>query len=148
MLIAFVALVHLANSGIAVLGGWFGVPELSLQQVLGWILAPLAWFLGIPSADAPTVGALLGTKTVLNEFLAYTELATLVDADALSPRAAILSAYALCGFANLGSLAILLGGLGEMAPERRGELAALGPRAIASGTLATLLAGCVAGVVL
>ncbi len=148
MLIAFVALVHLANSGIAVVGNWIGVPELSLQRMLGWIFAPLAWFLGIPTADAPTVGALLGIKTVLNEFLAYRELAVLVDAHALSPRAAILSAYALCGFANLGSLAILLGGLGEMAPERRGELAALGPRAMASGTLATLLAGCVAGVVL
>jgi CNT family concentrative nucleoside transporter len=148
LLLAFVALVALANDGLAALGGWLGVEGVTLQRVLGWGFAPLALLIGVPPADAVTVGGLLGVKTVLNEFLAYQELAKLVAEGALAPRSAVLASYALCGFANFGSLAILLGGLGGMAPTRRGDIAALGLRSILAGTLATLMAGAWAGILL
>ncbi|MFV1978582.1 MAG: NupC/NupG family nucleoside CNT transporter, partial [Myxococcota bacterium] len=128
LLIAFVALIALVNASIAALGGWFGVEDLSLQKLLGFALAPLAWLLGVPWQDASQVGALLGMKTVLNEFIAYAELADLVAAGALAPRSAVIASYALCGFANFGSLAILLGGIGGLAPSRRPEVALLGVR--------------------
>jgi CNT family concentrative nucleoside transporter len=148
LLLAFAALIALANDGLALVGGWFGAEELTFQRVLGWVFAPLALLIGVAPADASAVGGLLGVKTVLNEFIAYQELAKLVEAGALAPRSAVLASYALCGFANLGSLAILLGGLGGMAPSRRGDIAALGLRAILAGTLATLMAGAWAGVLL
>lgn len=147
-LIAFVALVALANQILGGLGGWVGYPDLSLQLLLSFVFAPLAVLLGIPAEDVFPVASLLGTKTVLNEFLAYRELADLVAAGALSTRSATLASYALCGFANLGSLAILLGGLGAMAPKRRAEIARLGPRSVAAGTLATFMAACIAGIML
>ncbi len=147
-LIAFVALVALVNQMLGGLGRAVGAPDLSLQLVLGYVFAPLAVLLGLPAEDVVPVASLLGTKTVLNEFLAYRDLAVLVETGALASRSATLASYALCGFANLGSLAILLGGLGALAPSRRGEIAALGPRAVLAGTLATFLAACVAGVVL
>jgi CNT family concentrative nucleoside transporter len=145
LLIAFVALIALVNAAIAAFGGWFGVEDLSLQKLLGFALAPLAWLLGVPWQDASQVGALLGIKTVLNEFIAYAELADLVAAGALAPRSAVIASYALCGFANFGSLAILLGGIGGLAPSRRSEVALLGVRSIVSGSLATFMTGCVAG---
>lgn len=148
LLLAFVALIALANDALGLVGGWLGIEALTFQRVLGWAFAPLAVLIGVPAADAVTVGGLLGVKTVLNEFIAYQELAKLVEAGALAPRSAVLASYALCGFANLGSLAILLGGLGGMAPSRRGEIAALGLRSILAGTLATLMAGAWAGVLL
>jgi CNT family concentrative nucleoside transporter len=148
MLVAFVALIALANDALQWLGGWVGVPGLSFQRVLGVAFAPLAWLLGVPAADVTTVGSLLGVKTVLNEFIAYQQLSKLVADHAISPRAGVLASYALCGFANFGSLAILLGGLGGIAPSRRGEIAALGLRSIACGTLSTLMAGCWAGILL
>ena len=148
MLLAFVALIAVANDGLAAVGGLFGVADLSFQRVLGWGFAPLAVLIGIAPADAVTVGSLLGIKTVLNEFLAYQELAALVADGALAPRSAVLASYALCGFANFGSLAILLGGLGAIAPTRRSDIAALGLRSILAGTLATLLAAAWAGVLL
>jgi concentrative nucleoside transporter, CNT family len=148
MLVAFVALIALANDALAGLGGLVGVPDLSFQRVLGVGFAPLAWLLGVPSSDVTTVASLLGVKTVLNEFIAYQQLAKLIADHAISPRAGVLASYALCGFANFGSLAILLGGLGGMAPSRRGEIAALGLRSIACGTLSTLMAGCWAGILL
>src|SRR5690606_11298417 len=148
LLLAFVALIALANDALGLVGGWRGIEALTFQRVLGWAFAPLAVLIGVPAADAVTVGGLLGVKTVLNEFIAYQELAKLVEAGALAPRSAVLASYALCGFANLGSLAILLGGLGGMAPSRRGEIAALGLRSILAGTLATLMAGAWAGVLL
>jgi CNT family concentrative nucleoside transporter len=148
LLLAFVALIALANDALAAAGGWLGVEGLSFQRLLGWGFAPLALLIGVAPADALTVGSLLGTKTVLNEFLAYQELAKLIEAGALAPRSAVLASYALCGFANFGSLAILLGGLGGMAPARRADIAALGLRAILAGTLATLMAGAWAGVLL
>lgn len=148
LLLAFVALIALANDGLAGLAGWLGVEGLTFQRVIGWGFAPLALVIGVAPADATTVGGLLGLKTVLNEFLAYQELAKLVAEGSLAPRSAVLASYALCGFANLGSLAILLGGLGGMAPSRRGEIAALGLRSILAGTLATLMAAAWAGVLL
>jgi CNT family concentrative nucleoside transporter len=146
LLLAFVALIALMNATIATAGGWFGAEDLSLQKMLGRALAPIAWLLGIPWEDASQVGALLGMKTVLNEFIAYGELANLITDGALAPRSAVIASYALCGFANFGSLAILLGGIGGLAPGRRPEVAQLGLRSILSGSLATFMTGCVAGI--
>ena len=148
MLVAFVALIALGNDALATLGEWIGVHDLTLQRVLGVALAPLAWLMGVPWEDAPKVGALLGIKTILNEFIAYRDLGTALKAGAIGHRAAVIASYALCGFANFGSLAILLGGLGGMAPERRHDVARLGIRSIVGGTLATMMTGCVAGMLL
>jgi CNT family concentrative nucleoside transporter len=111
-------------------------------------MAPAAWLLGVPWADAGAVGSLVGVKTVLNEFFAYQGLAEQVRAGTLAPRSAVITSYALCGFANFGSLAILLGGLGGLAPGRRGEVAQLGLRCIVSGTLASFSTACIAGMLL
>jgi CNT family concentrative nucleoside transporter len=119
-----------------------------MQKILGIALAPLAWLMGVPWQDAVQVGGLLGVKTVLNEFIAYRELASMIEAGALAPRSAVVASYALCGFANFGSLAILLGGLGGLAPSRRAEIAQLGLRSILSGSLATFMTACVAGILL
>jgi concentrative nucleoside transporter, CNT family len=148
MLIAFVALIAMVNAALGLVGGWVGFPELTLQRLLGIGFAPLAWLIGVPAADVTKVGALLGIKTVLNEFIAYQELSKQIAAGTISPRAATLASYALCGFANFGSLAIQIGGLGALAPSRRGEVAELGLRAILVGTLATLTAACWAGILL
>jgi CNT family concentrative nucleoside transporter len=145
LLLAFVALVAMVNDGLATLGGVVGLPDLTLQWLLGVLFAPLAWVMGVPWQDATTVGSLLGVKTVLNEFLAYQELSQLIEAGALAPRSALIASYALCGFANLGSLAILFGGLGGLAPSRRGDIARFGLRSIVSGTLASFMTACVAG---
>ncbi len=146
LLIAFVALIALANSALGVAGEAVGVEGLTLQRILGTLLAPLALLLGIPWAEATEVGAMLGVKTVLNEFIAYQQLGEAIAAGTLSPRSAVIASYALCGFANLGSLAIMLGGIQALAPERRAEASSLGLRSILGGTLATCLTGCLAGV--
>jgi len=143
MLIVFIALAHLANAVLALVPGPGGAP-LTLQGLLGWLFAPLAWASGVPWAEARAGGALLGTKTILNEFVAYLDLARL-PADALSARSRLLMTYALCGFANLGSLGILIGGMGAMVPERRGEIVTLGMKSIVAGTLATCLTAAVVG---
>jgi len=143
MLLVLVALVQLANQIIGLLPDIGGEP-LSLQRMLGWLLAPLAWLIGLPWEEAVTGGRLLGTKTVLNELIAYLDLAGLPE-DALSPRSRLIMTYALCGFANFGSLGIMIGGLGTMAPERRGEIVALGLRSIVAGTLATCMTGALVG---
>jgi len=148
MLIAFVALIAMANAALGTVGGWVGFPDLTMQRLLGWGFAPLAWVIGVPPGDVTRVGALLGIKTVLNEFIAYQELSKQLAAGAISQRAGVLASYALCGFANFGSLAIMLGGLGALAPSRRGEVAQLGLRSILVGTLATLSAACWAGILL
>ena len=145
MLIAFVALVHMADRGMGALGSWFGHPEVRLATLLGWPLAPLAYTMGVPWSEAPAIGSLLGSKTMLNEFIAYRELAA--QAATLSPRTIRIASFALCGFANLGSLAVLLGGLGSLVPERRGDLARFGLRSILAGTLATCLTGTLAGLI-
>ena len=143
MLVVLVALVTLANQLLGLLPGVAGAP-LTLQRVLGWVMAPVVWTIGIPWAEAQTAGALMGVKTVLNEFVAYLDLAAL-PAAALSERSRLIMTYALCGFANFGSLGIMIGGMGAMAPERRGEIVALGLKSILAGTLATLMTGAVVG---
>ncbi len=127
MLVVFVALVALVNLVIA---------PYTLQGALGWLLAPLAWLCGVPWAEAQAAGALLGTKTILNELVAYLDLASM---SGLSERSRLLMTYALCGFANFGSLGIMLGGMGTMCPERRAEIVSLGLKSIVAGTLATCL---------
>jgi len=146
MLVVLVALVTLANQLLGLLPGVAEAP-LTLQRVLGWVMAPVVWTIGIPWAEAQTAGALMGVKTVLNEFVAYLDLARL-PAEALSERSRLIMTYALCGFANFGSLGIMIGGMGAMAPERRGEIVALGMKSILAGTLATLMTGAVVGILI
>jgi CNT family concentrative nucleoside transporter len=143
MLLVMVALVSLVNQGLALLPAVAG-ETLTLQRVLGWIMAPVVWLIGIPWQEATTAGALMGVKTILNELLAYADMAALPP-DALSERSRLIMTYAICGFANFGSLGIMLGGLTAMAPERRADIVALGGRTILSGTLATLMTGAVVG---
>jgi len=145
MLLVLVALVYLGNAALGLLPTVMGEP-LSLQRMLGWIMAPVVWLMGIPWAEAQTAGALMGTKTVLNELIAYLDLAAL-PADALSARSRLILTYALCGFANLGSLGIMLGGLCGMVPERRDEIVGLGMKSIVSGTLATCMTGAIVGII-
>jgi nucleoside permease NupC len=133
----FVALVSLADTILGLLPHFGGEP-VTLRHILGVFMAPLVWLAGIPWGEAQAAGALMGTKTVLNELVAYLDLARLPKGE-LSERSMVIMTYALCGFANFGSLGILIGGLGTMVPERRVEIVALGPKSILSGTLATLL---------
>ncbi len=144
MLIVLVALVALANGLLGLLPDLWGAP-LTLQRMLGWIMAPVVWLMGVPASEMAVAGALMGTKTVLNELLAYVDLAHL-PTGALSERSRIIMTYGLCGFANFGSLGIMIAGLAAMAPERRSEVVALGGRSIVSGTLASCLTGAVVGV--
>jgi len=143
LLVVLVALVTLANLMLEALPAIGGAP-ITLQRALGVLLAPLAWLIGVPWSEAPAAGALLGTKTILNEFIAYLDLAHLPEG-ALSLRSRLIMTYALCGFANFGSLGILIGGLATMAPDRRDEIVALGLKSIVAGTLATCMTGAVIG---
>lgn len=143
MLLVLVALVHLVNQVIGLFPAVSGAP-LSLQRILGWLMAPVVWLMGIPWAEAQTAGSLMGVKTILNELLAYLQLANLPHG-ALSPRSQLIMTYALCGFANFGSLGIMLGGLNTMVPERRQEIVGLGLKSIVSGTLATCMTGAMVG---
>ncbi len=142
-LIVAVALVSLVNMALGLLPHW-GDAAITLQRVFAWPFRPVMWLIGVPWQQAGTAAALMGTKTVLNEFVAYLGLAGLPP-DALSPRSRLIVTYALCGFANFGSLGIMIGGLGVMVPERRHEIVALGLRSILSGTLATCSSGAVVG---
>ena len=142
MLIVLVALISLINQILESLPALNGEP-VTLQRLVGMLFAPLTWLIGIPWREAGTAGALLGTKTVLNEFIAYINMASL-PASELSERSKLIMTYALCGFANPGSLGIMIGGMGGMAPERREEIVALGPKAIIAGTLATCMTGAMA----
>ena len=144
MLLVLVALVHLANAMLSLLPEIGGAP-ISLQRVLGLLMAPVCWLMGLPWSQAITAGSLMGTKTVLNELIAYVDFSKL-DASALDPRARLIMLYAMCGFANFGSLGIMIAGLGTMAPERREEINALGLKSIVSGTLTTCLMGAIVGV--
>jgi CNT family concentrative nucleoside transporter len=144
MLIVLVALVHLTNAILGLLPDVGGAP-VSLQRALGLAMAPVCWLMGIPWKDAVTAGALMGIKTILNEFIAYIELSKLPP-EALEPRSRLIMLYAMCGFANFGSLGIMIAGLTTMAPERRPDVISLGLKAIVSGTLATCLIGAIVGV--
>ena len=146
MLVVMVALVHIANSLIGMLPGIGGQP-LTLQRVLGFIMAPLVWLFGIPWSQAQTGGFLMGTKTILNELLAFISMSQL-PSGALDPRSRLIMVYALTSFANFGSLGILIGGLGSLEPERRDEVVALGMKALIGGTLATCMTGAVIGILL
>jgi len=146
MLLVLVALVHLVNQIIGLLPD-IGDAPLTLQRILGWLMAPVVWLMGIPWAEAQTAGSLMGVKTILNELLAYIELANLPKG-ALSPRSQHIMTYALCGFANFGSLGIMLGGLHSMVPERREEIVGLGLKSIVSGTIATCMTGAMVGIMM
>jgi len=145
MLISFLALVALVNALLGVVGGWFGM-NLSLEGILGVLFAPLALAMGVPWRDATVVGNLLGTRMVLNELIAYSKLGPLKDS--LDPKSFVIATYALCGFANFGSIGIQIGGIGALAPERRNDLARLGLRALMAGTLANFMTACIAGFLL
>jgi len=145
MLVVLVALVHLVNQLLAMLPNAGGRP-VSFQRLLGHLMAPVTWLMGIPWGEAATAGALMGTKTVLNELIAYLDLAGL-PSGALSERSRLIVTYAMCGFANFGSLGIMIGGMGAMAPERRGEIVSMGMKSIVSGTIATCMTGAVVGAV-
>lgn len=144
MLVVLVALVHLINLVLVFFPEWGGKP-VTLQRLLGVLMAPVVWCMGIPWNEAMTAGAILGTKTVLNEFIAYLDLSRLAPG-VLSQKSLLIMTYAMCGFANPGSLGIMIGGLGTMASERRDEIVALGFRAIVAGTLATCMTGAVVGI--
>ena len=144
MLIVLVALVALVNAALSLFPAIAGSP-VTLERMLGLAMAPVCWLMGIPWQEATTAGALMGLKTVLNEFVAYLKLAALPP-EALSARSRLIMLYALCGFANFGSLGIMVGGLATMAPERRDDVVSLGVKSIVSGTLATCLIGAVVGV--
>ncbi|HUK11878.1 MAG TPA: NupC/NupG family nucleoside CNT transporter [Thermoanaerobaculaceae bacterium] len=162
MLIAFLALLALVNAVLGWGGGRFGMPQLSLEWLFARLLAPVAWLIGVPWAECGSVGVLLGKKTVLNEFIAYLDLKTLLDnakavasgaataagLPTLSPRAVVLSTYALCGFSNISSIAIQIGGIGGLAPTRQHDLAKLGVRALVAGALTNFVNACIAGVLL
>jgi CNT family concentrative nucleoside transporter len=143
MLIAFIALVALANGIIGYAGSLAGIDDLSLQSILSYIFSPLAYLLGVSWGEAQIVGALLGEKIILNEFVAFVSFVG--QQDLLSERSQVITTFALCGFANLGSLAILLGGLGGLAPGRRHDIARMGVKAVIAGTLANLMSAAIAG---
>ena len=144
MLVSFIALIALANAMLGGIGAWFGMPNLSLQKVFGLVLAPVAWSLGVTWADAPVIGDLLGTRMVLNELIAFSQLGPLQSS--LDPKSFTIATFALCGFANFASIGIQIGGIGALVPERRSDLARLGFRAMLAGTLANFVSACIAGI--
>jgi len=149
MLMAFVALVALINFGVGWVSGLFGYPDITLQWLLGKLLWPLTVLMGVPPADAGTVGAFIGVKTVLNEFVAYADFAQQMSAGlVISPKAAIMTTYCLLGFANFSSIAIQIGGIGGLAPNRRGDLSRLGFRAMVAGNLAAFMSAAIAGMLI
>ena len=148
MLIAFVALIALINGMLGGIGGWVGMPDLSLGMIFGWVFRPLAWVLGVPWGEAGVAGQMIGTKLAINEFVGYMEFAPYLTPDApmqLADKTKAIITFALCGFANFSSIAILIGGLGGLAPNRRGDIARLGLKAVSAGSLANLLSATIAG---
>ena len=141
MLIAFVAIIAMVNAIL-------GLFDLSLQKILGWIFSPLAWVMGVPWNEANIIGSLMGEKLVLTELIAYGDLANLIATNSISDRSAIIASYALCGFANIASVGIQLGGIGGIAPERRKDLAKLGLKAMLGGALASWLTATIAGLLI
>lgn len=145
MLLAFLALIAMVNYMLGWAGGFVGM-TLTLEQLLGWGISPLAWLIGVPMEDIVAFGSLIGTKVIANEFVAYISLAGQISADALSAKTIVMATFALCGFANLSSIAIQIGGIGPLAPERTSDLAKLGVRAVMAGTMANLMTATIAGV--
>ncbi|MDN3525986.1 NupC/NupG family nucleoside CNT transporter [Halomonas sabkhae] len=153
MLLAFIGMIALLNGILGGVGGWFGMESLSLEQILGWLFAPLAFLLGIPWSEATLAGSFIGQKLVVNEFVAYINLAPYISGEevvaatgeAMTTHTKAVLSFALCGFANLSSIAILLGGLGSIAPSRRHEIAQFGIRAVLAGTLSNLMSATLAG---
>tara|TARA_B100000700_G_scaffold186591_1_gene205627 strand:+ start:28405 stop:29673 length:1269 start_codon:yes stop_codon:yes gene_type:complete len=153
MLLAFIALIALINGLLGGIGGWFGMDSLSLEMILGWLFSPLAFLLGIPWDEAVVAGSFIGQKLVVNEFVAFINLAPYIEGEqmvaatgaAMSAHTVAILSFALCGFANLSSIAILLGGLGSLAPGRRHEIARFGVKAVLAGTLSNLMSATIAG---
>lgn len=148
MLIAFVALIALINGILGGVGGWFGYGELNLGQIFGWIFKPLAWVIGVPWNEAEVAGQMIGLKLAINEFVGYLEFAKYLTPETpmvLSEKTKAIITFALCGFANFSSIAILIGGLGAMAPNRRGDVARLGLKAVLAGSLSNLMSATIAG---
>ncbi|EHA15765.1 NupC/NupG family nucleoside CNT transporter [Halomonas sp. HAL1] len=153
MLLAFIALIALINGILGGVGGWVGFDSLSLELILGWLFAPLAFLLGVPWEEATLAGSFIGQKLVVNEFVAYINLAPYIDGEQvvaatgqmMTPHTMAILSFALCGFANLSSIAILLGGLGSIAPTRRKEIARFGVKAVLAGTLSNLMSASIAG---
>jgi CNT family concentrative nucleoside transporter len=148
MLIAFIGLIALVNGGLQAMHGtrWFGWLPGSMQEILGRVLSPVAWLLGVRWNDCAAVGNLLGTRFILNEFVAFVDLGKL--GSSLDPKSFVIATYALCGFANLSSIAIQVGGLGALAPSRKSDVARLGLKAVAAGTMANFMSACIAGMLL
>jgi CNT family concentrative nucleoside transporter len=146
MLVSFIALIALINGILGFAHSHFGLIPANLQTVLGWIFWPVAWTMGVPTHDTGTIASLLGTRMVLNEFIAYAQLGPLKAT--LDPASFTIATFALCGFANVGSVGIQIGGIGALAPDRKHDLARLGFRAMLAGTLANFLSATLAGILL
>ncbi|MEN2827261.1 putative pseudouridine transporter [Mannheimia haemolytica] len=148
MLIAFVALIALVNGILGGIGGWFGYDTLNLGQIFGWVFKPLAWVIGVPWEEAEIAGQMIGLKLAVNEFVGYLEFAKYLAPEStvhLTDKTVAIISFALCGFANFSSIAILIGGIGAMAPSRRGDIARLGIKAVIAGSLANLMSATIAG---
>ncbi|QUM82794.1 NupC/NupG family nucleoside CNT transporter [Moritella sp. 5] len=148
MLIAFVGLIALANGITGGIGAWFDMPELTIQMILGWVFSPLAFVIGVPWHEAVTAGSFIGQKFVVNEFVAFLDFVNYIKNNELSEHTQIIISFALCGFANFSSIAILLGGLGSLAPSRRADIASMGLKAILAASLANLMSATLAGLFL
>ncbi|MEA5603877.1 NupC/NupG family nucleoside CNT transporter [Nostoc sp. UHCC 0252] len=148
MIIAFLGLLAALNALLGWLGAFVGLQQLSLQWILSFVMAPVAWLMGVPWADCRQVGALLGTKTILNEFIAFLDLKALIESGKISQRAVIIATYALCNFANIGSIGITIGGITGIAPNRQHDLARMGVRSMIGGLLAGFITACIAGVLI
>ncbi|NQZ48722.1 MAG: NupC/NupG family nucleoside CNT transporter [Moritella sp.] len=148
MLIAFVGLIALANGITGGIGAWFDMPELTIQMILGWIFSPLAFVIGVPWHEAVAAGSFIGQKLVVNEFVAFLDFVSYIKNNELSEHTQIIISFALCGFANFSSIAILLGGLGSLAPTRRADIASMGIKAVLAASLANLMSAALAGLFL
>ena len=147
MLIAFLALVYLCDVILSQVTGWFMADPLTLQKILGTLFFPIAWLLGAPVADCQSLGHLLGTKIIIDEFVAYVDLGA-ASAKFISPKTAIIASYALCGFANISSIGIQIGGIGGIAHDRRHDLARIAPKALIAGALASFMTATIAGMLI
>ncbi|MCJ8347916.1 NupC/NupG family nucleoside CNT transporter [Moritella sp.] len=148
MLIAFVGLIALANGITGGIGAWFDMPELTIQMILGWVFSPLAFVIGVPWHEAVAAGSFIGQKLVVNEFVAFLDFVNYIKNNELSDHTQIIISFALCGFANFSSIAILLGGLGSLAPTRRADIASMGIKAVLAASLANLMSAALAGLFL